>query len=336
MGFDLPDPIESFVENAPDAVQWGGNLIDRLPVQELEDALHLPPVDLISWLQHDAVKTVDNISFNTAGQVTEVEYPNGTTRTFGYDKDGVLNQYTDVDGKEFYKKKNGQWADASGKPTGNTNYVVTVDGDFEYKDKAGVLQIVHADGSRDTVKNLGENAALYPDPEQRDAETKRLLGLIEQKQLNRTGGIIVGDLHKLGVSDVDIWHGSHIQLIDKNGENGDRGALYRKWKQLPGAEARGSSHESSAQQYQLAVGIDNAVVLIGLTEDGDTWLQFEHNASGDVKDRVHSTLDNLRGGDFNTEDAHMQDYNLYRKTNQNVGPFGLSPHTDRNSLHIGV
>ena len=70
---------------------------------------------------------------------------------------------------------------------------------------------------------------------------------------------------------------------------------------------------------------------MGKTTNGDTWVQFERHAfhgSGQTE------IDKLVGILKNLHSAHTEDYLIYRHTKQNVGPLGLSPHTDLNPLVV--
>jgi hypothetical protein len=137
---------------------------------------------------------------------------------------------------------------------------------------------------------------------------------------------VVRDLEGLGVSSVDLWYGSHIQLL------GDQGTYYGKWTgPASKASQRTSSHRSSAPQLQIQVGLRDNGILIGKTATGDTWVQFERHA-------FHATsaseLGRLVGILKNLHSAHTEDFFIYRRTMQNVGPLGLSPHTDKAPLVI--
>jgi len=61
---------------------------------------------------------------------------------------------------------------------------------------------------------------------------------------------------------------------------GENGALYADAEQIP-AESRAhrSLVETKDLHEEFLLGVDNAVVLIGVTADGETWLQLEGNAS---------------------------------------------------------
>src|SRR5262249_49584983 len=105
------------------------------------------------------------------------------------------------------------------------------------------------------------------------------------------------------------WSGAHVRV------GGDGGVLYRLWQGL-GAQPRVSSHYPNvhATQYELPLGIH--AFLFGLDEKGDTWFQAErHPFISWWKDRKEDL-------------EHLVDYAEYRLTGDNVGPFGLSPHTE--------
>ncbi|MDD4005475.1 MAG: hypothetical protein PHW69_09800, partial [Elusimicrobiaceae bacterium] len=93
----------------------------------------------------------------------------------------------------------------------------------------------------------------------------------------------------------------------------DRGRLYDKWAMLPDARQRISSHYPGVSTPQYEVRFPGmGVVLFGKTGEGDTWFQMEaHSASG---------LDAL---------LHVGDYVIHKMSKQNVGPMGLSPHSEK-------
>lgn len=222
----------------------------------------------------------------------------------------------------------------AGKPASN--------GEYTFAEKNGQLEVTDSSGKATRVKEseLGKNARFYPDSHEREEENARIEKLISEKGgLSKAGKAIIPDLRALGLDNTDIFHGSHVLLEDEQGM-GDGGELYRKWKELPGAEKRTSSHHSSETQYQIKVGPGDAVVLIGVTDDGNTWLQLERSpgrtgsTAAKILSGLGSGVSNLRHGELSFDDAHGKDYDLYKKIRQNIGPFGVSPHSDRNPVRI--
>jgi hypothetical protein len=169
----------------------------------------------------------------------------------------------------------------------------------------------------------------YPDVKAREAANLTLTSQAAEfisPLLTPGAKVVTTDLENLGVLAIDLWYGSHIQLV------GDRGAFYTKWT-LPGSLAveRTSSHASSAPQFQIQVGLRDVGVLMGKTPDGDTWVQFERHA---FHVKSTSEIGKLVGIIKSLHSAHAEDYLIYRRTKQNVGPLGLSPHTDKDPLVI--
>lgn len=122
---------------------------------------------------------------------------------------------------------------------------------------------------------------------------------------------IMATIRSLGISNMDIYCGSHIVCRDG-------GQLYRKWSGL-GAFPRISSHYKNIdiQQFELRLeGIGS--VLFGKTGEGDTWFQMEaHSAS------------------LTEAFPHLLDYFKHRMNDgDNVGPLGTSPRNDGNPLLI--
>ena len=124
---------------------------------------------------------------------------------------------------------------------------------------------------------------------------------------------VLEELEANGISLVDAWHGSHVIFAQ------DGGALYGRWSHLAGATKRSSSHYPGVHHSQFELPFGNAALLFGLTPRGDTWCQMERHRL-----RLKgSTLHRLIG-----TQKHDLDYQRYRLSGQNVGPMGLSPHTE--------
>lgn len=280
------------------------------------------------------------IEADAKGHVVEITYPNGDRRNFAYDGDTLVG-VKDIDGK-ILKRENGKWIAEDGRKLEMSNAFVSADGVYSFLGKNDKIYVAQSNGENRKVDHddLGKDAELYPDPEQRIQEARRI-GDLRNKNggITESGKTIVTDAGMLGLDNVDLFHGSHI-VIGGDGRTGDGGALYERWKKLDGAEKRDSSHESSAQQYQLKVGPGDAVVLFGKTADGNTWFQFERHPgrAGNLAEKgfdvAKTVVGNVFDGELSYKDGHGEDYDLYVKIRQNVGPFGVSPHSDRNPVRV--
>ncbi|HEY9785577.1 MAG TPA: hypothetical protein V6D17_09270 [Candidatus Obscuribacterales bacterium] len=276
------------------------------------------------------------------GRIVEINYPNGDKRSFSYTGD-TLSAIKETDGS-VYTRRNGKWIAPDGKDAGRSNAFVAADGTYSYVDRDGKIDVFEANGKcrKVDVDDLGKNARVYPDAEKREAENRRISELIEkQGGLTKQGREIIPDLERLGLDETDIFHGSHV-VVGGDGHKGDGGELYRKWKEIDGSEGRTSSHESSAKQYQIKVGPGDAVILFGLTPHGNTWFQLERHPgrTGNIAEKgisfAGSFFGNLADGDLSFDNAHDDDFELYQKVRQNIGPFGISPHSDRNPVRVSA
>lgn len=117
---------------------------------------------------------------------------------------------------------------------------------------------------------------------------------------------ILSDLESLGVSNVDVWHGSHLVL------KGDGGAYYRKWRDL-GAKRRISSHYAGVVANQYEFPFFRHGFLFGVNRAGDTWLQMENYAG----------RDSIVGGV-----KHVITYFQAELAGLYMGPLGYSPHRE--------
>lgn len=259
------------------------------------------------------------VTTDSSGRPADLEYADGSKRHFEY-KGNDITGFTDRDGHNYSREANGQWDGPDGKPANISNVTVMPDGTFSYKEsETGNIIVCALDGSFKTVTpdDLGD-LKLYPDSQDRAAENTRLQQQsAEPGFLNADGQRLLTQLNKLGVDDVDALYGSHIVFGGDGTRSGDGGALYRQLIQEYPVKQRTSSHYPGTKtaQYQIVTGPANSAVLFGLTPDGNTFLQFEHNVAGTT--------------------SHTDDYNLYRTLDQNIGPLGTSPHTDKNPLTVG-
>ncbi len=280
------------------------------------------------------------MEIDARGNLTNIFYPNGESRTFGYQGNQLVS-IKDKDGKAYHLE-NGKWLDEKGNDTGRSNVFVAADGTYGFRKKDGDIEVTEPGGKVNKLneKDLGKDAMLYPDQQKRAQENERIRKLIDEKGgLTDSGKTVISDARALGLDNTDIFHGSHVFVENANGK-GDDGALYRKWKKLPGAEERTSSHQSKEQQYQIKVGPGDAVVLFGTTPEGNTWFQLERHAgrAGNFAEKgvsvVKTGIGNLFHGELSIDDAHGKDFHLYQKIRQNIGPMGVSPHSDRNPVLV--
>ncbi len=157
----------------------------------------------------------------------------------------------------------------------------------------------------------------YPQTEgERRFESQRVAAEVQRRltPLSAPLQALVRDVRSLGVSDVDLFHGSHVVLRD----GGER---YRSWRGM--GTQRISSHyrEVSSKQYEVDLGKLGAL-LFGVDPNGDTWFQLEASALG------KSLLQKAR---------HGADFLLHVASGKlNVGPLGLSPYTEKRGAPLIV
>jgi len=102
----------------------------------------------------------------------------------------------------------------------------------------------------------------------------------------------------------EVLRGAHVRI-------GDKGARYDDWKTLPTADTRSSSHQSDGDQYHVDGPLCHTILFGKL--GNWTWLQLEGHPIQDVVSFF----------------GHMYDYIQYRRTHENQGPYGSSPHTEK-------
>lgn len=100
--------------------------------------------------QRDGATYTQDINNHT----TSIQYANGETRSFGYDKDGQLNKVTDTNGKT-YTFQEGRWVGADGKPAQMSNIRVEENGDFSFINKDGQNITPHLDRTSDVENANG-------------------------------------------------------------------------------------------------------------------------------------------------------------------------------------
>jgi hypothetical protein len=179
--------------------------------------------------------------------------------------------------------------------------------------KAGVAAAIGKDLAS-FQRTIDPTSYPYPKgPEATQRELARIRGTVSDAEAAQPAGArqLLDELRALGVSDVDLYHGSHLVLLDG-------GKRYKDWTQLD-ARPRISSHyrDVHVQQYEIRyAGI--GVFLFGLTGKGDTWCQMEaHGASiSDAPLHIGDYIKSKAGGGIN------------------VGPRGLSPRNDSHPIVI--
>lgn len=130
------------------------------------------------------------------------------------------------------------------------------------------------------------------------------------RQLARADSAVFGEILKgahVSIPDPDHTVYSFLANLTKPGER------------RPAAYPRPSSHHSDTQQLGLDLGRQMVTLLVG-TKGDNTWLQLEADAFKPHGGQVWNSL------------FHGIDFFIYRFTGKNVGPMGLSIHTDRNPL----
>jgi hypothetical protein len=144
-----------------------------------------------------------------------------------------------------------------------------------------------------------------------------LIKSLEKGVFSKTESIILNDL-LARVSEkqfIEILKGAHIRI------EGDE--LYQAWSKLPDTRARISSHPSVSGSVQIGVASPfSHEILFGIVSEGGktyTFIQLENTpwATG-LSNRVNHTLDAIE----------------YIVSRCNVGPYGVSSHTDKNPIII--
>lgn len=154
----------------------------------------------------------------------------------------------------------------------------------------------------------------YPHPNDLRARNAQIQSLVANMGLGPSQKTALADIARIGVAPADAWQGSHVVV------NGDHGSLYDKWRSLPGAEARTSSHyrDVNVQQYQIHYG--EGCLLFGKNANGDTWFQMEKWANAPDWTRYVT--------DPQASIGHQLTFLEYKALGENVGPMGRSPHTE--------
>ncbi|MET4924307.1 hypothetical protein P3L51_18450 [Streptomyces sp. PSRA5] len=148
-------------------------------------------------------------------------------------------------------------------------------------------------------------------------------GLVQAaERLSPEEAEILADLeaHGLQVPQLrDVLRGGHLLVDDPR--------LYEKWRSAKGSHPRLSSHHRDIDKKRYPdIGMRGHVVrekLHGRTAQG-TWVQLEKTPAAFGGPKLPRPSD-LR---------HLMDYVVYKFTDSNVGPWGLSRMTERRPLYL--
>ncbi|GGK21219.1 hypothetical protein GCM10011583_61450 [Streptomyces camponoticapitis] len=148
-------------------------------------------------------------------------------------------------------------------------------------------------------------------------------GLVKAaERLSPEEAMILADLeaHGLQVPQFrDVLRGGHVLVDDPQ--------LYEKWRHSKGSHPRLSSHHRDIDKKLYPdIGMHGQVVrekLHGRTAQG-TWVQLEKTPAAFGGPKLPRPSD-LR---------HLMDYVVYKLTDSNVGPWGLSRMTERRPLYL--
>ncbi|MFJ9209640.1 hypothetical protein [Streptomyces sp. NPDC102264] len=141
-------------------------------------------------------------------------------------------------------------------------------------------------------------------------------------RLSPEEAVILDDLegHGLQVPQLrDVLRGGHVLVDDPR--------LYERWRFAKGSHPRLSSHHRDIDKTLYPdIGMRGQVVrekLHGRTAQG-TWVQLEKTPAAFGGSKLPRPSD-VR---------HLMDYVVYKFTNSNVGPWGLSRMTERRPLYL--
>ena len=148
-------------------------------------------------------------------------------------------------------------------------------------------------------------------------------GLLDAtERLTPSEAAILTDLERHGLDVIrmrDVLCGAHVLVDDPS--------LYDAWR-FPRSRQRLSSHHKAVDKTQYPdIGLKGPVVrekLHGRTSSG-TWVQLEKTPA--------SMGDGFRLPNWH-DVQHLADYVVYRITNRNVGPWGLSAATEKRPMYL--
>lgn len=300
----------------------------------------LPALIVPGFLEHSRIQFPARIEGND--RFKKITYADQTKLQVHLASDGSVEKFTLRNGTPYSRDEQGRWVDSKGEQM-PWNGVSLKGKTFTIQNNDGSIEVITSTGQ--TKRYSGErtaNLALYPPPDVQQKAVERIDKLITQEGgLSEQGKTIVDDAEAIGINKVDLWHGRTVVLDGGPGTMGDGGALYRKWKELGNTEERTSSHyqDIDAQQYQIRLGPGDSVVLFGLTDDGNTWFQFERHSGDNFDfsapgDYIEGLGELVSGFLFGETDKHNLDYQMYLALGQqSVGPFGFN---DRGDLVTGI
>lgn len=131
---------------------------------------------------------------------------------------------------------------------------------------------------------------------------------------------------------VDFNHGTYLtsNTLEEMLKGGhlkfkDEGSFYRELvtRFNNNLHKRTSSHNSCEQQYSFSGPVVKEVLFgVSVDKDGNqtTWIQFEKHNTRNIINLI----------------LHLWDYLVHKFTGKNVGPFGLSDHTEDNPLVLSA
>ena len=153
----------------------------------------------------------------------------------------------------------------------------------------------------------------YPTVSAWKTRTAEISRRLEEVKIPEGARQVMNQMAELGMSSVDLWHGSHAVVRH------DQGTLQQAWQKLAGSP-RSSSHYPGVHSPQFQVDFGDGALLFGKNLSGDTWFQLENHGlpSSPVEMLKHPWITLM----------HLIDYGRFRLTGQNVGPLGLSPHRE--------
>lgn len=114
----------------------------------------------------------------------------------------------------------------------------------------------------------------------------------------------------------EMLKGAHVVVKEE-----DETDIYDWLRHLPGSYPRWSSHQSIVAQMGVPVFQGLHSIVTGVNRQNSTWFQFEDGRwkVGDVKSVLH-----------------LLNFMYYQLFGYQVGPFGISPHTDTRPIRLSL
>ena len=156
-------------------------------------------------------------------------------------------------------------------------------------------------------------------PQQAARERQRVMTRVNAMPADKRA--VLQSVQKTGANVVELMHGAHV-VID------DGGKRYNEWKAM--ATPRSSSHYKDVNSQQYEINMNGSPLLFGKDAQGRTWMQMEH-ASGAGWGKAPNLGKVIRGKAPLVDPAlaqHITDFVTYKATGENVGPMGLSTHSE--------